>query len=429
MIQKEILGACLINKNAVETVVNMLESSCFSGENRKIFDVIKDLYRSKFPVDFITVSDKYNDFEYLRCLNEDAIPFRNIKTHCEILISNNKKEALIKGISDIAISSGNMQYEYIIDRIEKLTTSGATEYFNPEIRDLDVSPYRGIATAINKFIPTGLVTVDNAINDLVGGYTTLIAGRSNCGKTTFCCQIIANAIDKGFKTLVINGEEIQEAIINQIYKKAIGNDTSAYKMIKVNKRTIKEPIDSTLIKLQRWHKGKLKIFSKNESSLKNTDQLFRMIKAELKNSNHDLIVLDNLMSLLTGVSDLERNGKQGEFMQRCCDIAKEFNTHIIIVLHPNKTYRKGDEKLDVEQLSGTSDLGNKADNIIAVTREYDISKIQSGTDAYISVIKNRAHSDLPKVKVCLDTETGIFLEINEETSECERYNFHWKEYN
>lgn len=258
----------------------------------------------------------------------------------------------------------------------------------------------------------------------MGGYTTLIAGRANCGKTTFCSQIIANAIDKGFKTLIVNGEEKQEVIINNIYNRIIGNNPDFYNLIQVNKRTIKEPTTSALHKLQNWHKGKLKVFSKAESSLKSADQLFKLLKNELKNNAHDLIILDNLMSLLTGVSDLERNGKQGEFMQKCCDIAKEYNTHIIIVLHPNKTYRKGEE-LEVEQIAGTSDLGNKADNIIAIIREYDQNKVQLGINAQICVIKNRAYSDLPKVKIHLDEETGLFLEINESTSDCERYSFRW----
>jgi replicative DNA helicase len=427
MIQKEIIGACLVSVNAVETAVNMLSINDFSGENKKIFEVIKKMIASNTPVDIITVSNEFTDCEYLRSLYEDAVPFRNIKNHCEILISNNKKEALRKGLSDIVINSNNIHYEDILCKIEKLLSKDVKKYYNPEIRDLDVIPYKGIDTAINKFIPTGLDTIDNALNDLVGGYTTLVAGRENCGKTTFSCQIIANTIDKGFKTLVINGEEKQEVMINRIYNRIIGRDPNSYKVIQINKRTIKEPTNSALQKLQRWHEGKLRIFSKNESSLKNTDQLFSMIKAELKNSNHDLIVLDNLMSLLSSVSDLERNGKQSDFMQMCCDIAKEYNTHIIIILHPNKTYKKGDKELDVEQISGTSDLGNKADNIIAITREYDANEVQLGTDARISVIKNRAYSELPMIKVHLDKETGMFLEINEQTSECERYNFRWKE--
>lgn len=424
MIQKEILGSCLISETAVDTAINMLGINDFIGENRRIFTIIKKLHEANSPVDFITVSNKYKNLAYLKELNEDAVPFKNIKSHCEILVSNNKKGALKKNLLDIALSSDSIPYEDILSKLEKITTSSNSIYNNPEIRDLDIIPYKGITTAINKFIPTGIKSIDFALNDLVGGYTTLITGRQNSGKTTLCSQIIANAIAKGFKTLMINGEENQEVMINRIYNKVIGNDKESFKIIRINKRSIKEPTSSTLHKLQKWHKGKLKILSKNESSLKNTEQLFRMIKKELKNSNHDLIVLDNLMSLLTGVSDLERNGKQGEFMQMCCDIAKEYNTHIIIVLHPNKTYRKGEE-LEVEQIAGTSDLGNKADNIIAIRREYDSSSIHLGINAYIQVIKNRAYSDLPKVKIHLDKETSMLLEINEETSECERYSFRW----
>lgn len=291
-------------------------------------------------------------------------------------------------------------------------------------RDLDVLPYKGLTSRSGNYIPTGIPTIDNAINDLAPGCVTLIVGRANSGKTTFTKQIIANAINRNNKVYVVSGEGNQETFINEIYQCVIGRDKNNYTLFKVNKRFHKEPIQEVLKALQQWHKGKFTIFNKGDSKLKTMESLFFMLEYEIKLKRHDLIIIDNLMSILSAKA-AEKYEAQADFMQRCCDISKAYNVHIIIVLHPNKTYSKGDN-LDFEQISGTSDLGNKADNIISVIREYDIEKRGQGINGYIEVIKNRYYSDLSKCKVHFDSETGLLLELEDNTMIS--YNFNWYQY-
>ncbi|HCS73019.1 MAG TPA: hypothetical protein DIW17_04000 [Clostridiales bacterium] len=291
-------------------------------------------------------------------------------------------------------------------------------------RDLDLRPYRGLSARGGKYIPTGIPTIDNAINDLAPGCVSLIVGRANSGKTTFTKQIIANAINYDNKVYVVSGEGDQEKFINEIYQCVIGRNRDYYDSVKINKRYHKEPITKVLAALQQWHKGKLTIFNKGESNLKTTDELFSMINYEIKLKQHRLIVIDNLMSILSAKA-AEKNEAQADFMQHCCDISKIYGIHILIVLHPNKTYSKG-ESLDFEQISGTSDLPNKADNVISVIREYDDDKKAEGINGYIEVLKNRYYSDLTKCEVNFDKETGLLLErLN---GAVYYYKFNWLKY-
>ena len=152
-----------------------------------------------------------------------------------------------------------------------------------------------------------------------------------------------------------------------------------------------------------------------------------MISLEVKTNRHELIVIDNLMSILSIQKASEKLEAQADFIQNCCDFAKAYNVHIIVVLHPNKTYLKGQD-LEFEQISGTSDMANKADNIIAVIREYDEEKINQGIDGRIQVSKNRSWSDLVTVNVHYDKETRTLLEIDKETNERIAYTFRFEEY-
>ena len=290
--------------------------------------------------------------------------------------------------------------------------------------DLDSQPYEGLTAKPGKYIPTGINTVDNAINDLAPGCVTLITGRTNEGKTTFTKQIIANAINLGNKVYVVSGEGDLVKFVNEIYQVVIGRNPAYYKSIKVNKRWHKEPKPDVLKALRQWHKGKLVLFNKGESNLKTIEELFSMIEYEIKLKKHDLVIIDNLMSVLTAKA-IEKLEKQAEFMQRCHDIANAYRIHIILVLHPNKSYQKG-TKMDVEQISGNMDLGNKADNIIQVAREYDDEKIAQGINGRISVLKNRYYSDLPSCDTYFDVDTGQLAEITDDGYVL--YEFDWEKY-
>lgn len=295
------------------------------------------------------------------------------------------------------------------------------------LRNLDTMPYKGMEAIKGKYIPTGIKTIDFALNDLAPQCVTLITGRSNDGKSTFVNQIIANAIDHDNSVLLVSGEGIQEIIINNLYRSIIGRDESLYDYKKINKRKFKEPKPEVIKALKQWHKGKLTLFNKGDSPLKTTDQLMELITYEIKTNRHHLVVIDNLMSILSVEKASEKLEAQADFMQRCCDIAKAENTHIILVLHPNKTLQKN-ASMDFEQISGTQDLPNKADNIIVVRKEHDKETRATGVSGDITVVKNRYFPDLPKVKIHYEEETGLLLEIDEKTNQFLAYNFGWRQY-
>lgn len=421
MLEKQILGAMMLDEKAFQIGVDTLTANHFTGENQDIFKVVKSVGKA----DQFEVAKVYGDYKTIMAITQEVDTPKKIRSQCATLKEVSSKESIKAELYSL-ISDNNMTLDEIKSRLDTMSHQIETNDIQSEIRDVDKEPYKGASHIYNKFISTGLPTIDFALDDLVGGFVTLVAGRNNGGKTTFVNQVIANAIDNQHKVLVVNGEEKQDITLNKLYKAVIGRDEKYYKSIKPNKRYRTEPTDEALAALKRWHYGKLKLFSKGESNLKSTDQLFNLVKREIKKTETDLVVLDNLMSLLIGVSDMEKNGKQADFLKNCCSLAKEYNTHIIVVLHPNKSYTKGSE-MESEQISGTGDLPNQADNIITVIREYDPMKISEGVNGYIQVQKNREFSDLPKIEVYFEHSTGLLLELNAR-GEAEAYNFKWKEY-
>lgn len=323
-----------------------------------------------------------------------------------------------KDMNEIFLKYGEVQIKKIVESAERKIEG---------LRNLDTNPYQGIAAIEGKYIPTGLPSIDFGINDLGPGLVTLITGRSNGGKSTLVNQVIANAINTDNKVLLISGEGLQEILINNLYKTIIGRDEKYFDYKKINKRSYKEPKSDVLIALKKWHKGKFTLFSKGDSKLKTIDELFNLINIEVKANNHNLIVIDNMMSVLSVEKVTEKYEKQADLVQKCCDLAKSYYIHIILVLHPNKQVQKG-QTMDFEQISGSGDIYNKADNIIAVKKNYKEDDISQGIDGEVEVLKNRYFSDLPKIDTHYDKETNTLLEIDSTTGDFMSYNFKWKQY-
>lgn len=284
----------------------------------------------------------------------------------------------------------------------------------PGFRDLDLEPYEGLKSMEGNYIHTNIRTLDYALNDLGPKMLTLITGRSNGGKSTLVNQIMLNAIDGGNGVLLVAGEGLDNIIINNLYRGVIGGNEELCRESEINRRSFLEPKDEVLEKLKAWRKGKFSILNKNISGIKSDDELFYKIDRIMDYMKSDLVVIDNMMSIINVGSASEKFERQAEFMERCLNLAKNRNVHVVVVAHPNKTLRKG-ERMEFEHISGNQDIANKADNIISVQRYNMGGKTRSGVNGAIEVLKNRYFSNLPKIDVHFDEWTKTYFEIDKKS--------------
>ncbi|MHA1304072.1 MAG: DnaB-like helicase N-terminal domain-containing protein, partial [Candidatus Heimdallarchaeaceae archaeon] len=213
--EQQLLGNMLLDNNYLYIALDILTGDEFNRINSNVFKAMKHLANNEKPVDIITISKllKSRKIEvpstgwdmYLIDIQDD-LRIKDITKHCEMLKASSIKRQLSKKLFDLSVRE-DLEIDKIINELNDIVEKSDFSKNEKAIRDLDEEPYKGLEGNTKKYIPTGIKTIDYALNDLQGGLVTLLTGRSNGGKTTLCTQIVANAIQKRFKVFLVNGEE------------------------------------------------------------------------------------------------------------------------------------------------------------------------------------------------------------------------------
>jgi len=301
------------------------------------------------------------------------------------------------------------------------------------LRNLGAEPYRAISIGDTKFIPTGIDSSDSITNDLMSRTITVITGQTEEGKSVIIHRTALNAIDKGYRVLIVDGEHNQDFLINKLYKMVIGSNVDYFDYKTFNKLKIKEPKPHILEMLQAWHGDKLWILSKkqlNNEIKKNYVTLLAYIDKIVKANKIDLIVYDNMMSLVSS-SAAEKNESQSEFIKAVIDMNEKYNAHSIVVTHIRKgTYERG-EDVGIYNINGTSDIPGLADNIMIIRRNFKKHQGQKDgdigePDGWLGLRKVRANSTHKDIPLYYDKETDSLCEIKNGSYVVKVYNWQKK---
>lgn len=260
--------------------------------------------------------------------------------------------------------------------------------------DISNSEYISIEDVMKNTIETGFKDYDTHVFDLKPGEITIVFGKDGEGKSTVASQIIAHHINRGKMAYLFSGELSNNKIQDWLYKQVAGNNREYYRKINTKYGTVFELKPNIINSIKAWHKYKLWVHDHN---LENHDGhvIFDDIEIGAK-TGIDLFVIDNVMTAFDADANTQY-ADQSNFIQKCKNYAIKYNVHIIIVAHPRKTDGEieiGDTKgkLHKEDISGSKNISNKADNIIAIERIWKNNinpDCQGGPDMLMTSLKDR----------------------------------------
>lgn len=274
-------------------------------------------------------------------------------------------------------------------------------------------------------IETGFIEYDSYIEDWKPKHLSIVFGRNGEGKTTFISQVIAHCLAKKVKTFLYSGEMSDFAIQDWLYKQLVGNKKENMNEVKTKYR-YKQVIKPEIIKrIKAWHEGIFYLFDHNAKDIaKSLDKFFGLMELAAKRYGVRLFIIDNLMSKLEEHAD-SLYSDQANFVQRCKEFARDNKAHVVLVAHPNK--EKGeihgeDGNLTKTDISGSNNIPNKADNILAIERVWSKDRT---CDLIITSLKDRQVGERRTFRFFFSQKTLRFY--NKFTGEEQK--FGWEEPN
>lgn len=235
--EQAVLGAMLLDKDAVINAVNALKPEDFyREENKLIFSAMLALYGRAEPIDIITVKDELvslgvldvcGGIEYIAELSDKVPTTANSDNYIKIVEEKSILRSLIKTSNEL-IDLGydqTLEVNEIIEKAEKsvfdLLKNRNQREASP-IKDVLVEAFAQIEKLYNQKemitgVPTGFVDLDNKTAGLHGSELILVAARPAMGKTAFALNIATNAaVRSNVPVAIFSLEMSKEQLVNRI---------------------------------------------------------------------------------------------------------------------------------------------------------------------------------------------------------------------
>lgn len=219
--EQSVLGAMLIDRDAISKVSEILRAEDFYREAHKvIYNHIMELYNKNEAVDSITLTDsltvsqKLEDvggIAYILSLSKAIPTAANVKYHAEIVKDKSQRRQMVRAGTEIAALGFTPEDELPVDldKAERLVleiASGQRKNDFAQIGDVAMQVATKISDVLEKKggltgIPTGFTDLDKLTSGLQPSDFIILAARPSMGKTAFALNVVQNVALRAHKTM------------------------------------------------------------------------------------------------------------------------------------------------------------------------------------------------------------------------------------
>ena len=235
--ESSVLGALMLDKNAILKVVDILEPDDFyHPSHQKIFRVILDLFKNSNPIDLLTVTNKLKKenqlkeiggSDYLTELINKVPTSAHISHYAKIVKENKIRRDLISASSDINEDAiKNTDFENLLDAVEqkifKISQRSRTQKFThlkeelPRAYERLEKLHQGEKENILRGVTSGFPQLDKILSGFQKSDLIILGARPSIGKTSLALDIARNAALKNYKVGIFSLEMSAEQVVDRI---------------------------------------------------------------------------------------------------------------------------------------------------------------------------------------------------------------------
>lgn len=247
----------------------------------------------------------------------------------------------------------------------------------------DVKPYD--VTNVPR-VASGIESIDRQTGGFAMGELSVWTGKRGCGKSTFLGQMLLEAIDQDERVCAYSGELNASSFQYWIDLQAAGPKNVASYFDQLAQRDVYYVPSTVRERIHDWYRGRFFLYDNDVAGEGEETSVLAVFELAARRYGCKVFLVDNLMTSRFDVkSERDYYRAQAAFVGRLAAFAKKFSAHVHLVAHP----RKGAGDIENDDVSGTSETTDRADNVFVLARVTDAAK---GIDKIVLRIKkNRAH--------------------------------------
>lgn len=438
-LEEAVLGAMMLEQNALTNVVDILKKEVFYKEShQKIFDAISQLFADSEPVDILTVTQKLQKMGeleavggayYISQLTNRVASAANVEYHARIVIQKFLQRELIR-ISDSIIRESyedSSDVFDILDKAEKELFAISETNLRRNYADMPALVKEAIQQIENSRdqeghisgIPSGFSAVDRVTAGWQKSDLIILAARPGMGKTAFVLTMARNMAVEFKKPVAVFSLEMAGV---QLVMRLIASE-SELAADKLKKGQLEQyEWEQLNAKLSNLTDAPLFIDDTPALSIFELRAKCRRLKAQ---HNVELIIIDYLQLMSGSSSDKGGNREQeiSNISRSLKSLAKELNVPIIALSQLSRAVetRGGSKKPLLSDLRESGAIEQDADMVCFIYRPeyYKIMEDEQGNSTeglaefIIAKHRNGALEDIPlrfidKFAKFMDYETAEF---------------------
>lgn len=295
-----------------------------------------------------------------------------------------------------ALADGGMQ---AVDRL----MTGAVEI--PTRGLLDLASVERESTANRPSVLSGISALDRAIGGFFGGELSVWTGKRGGGKSTLIGQLLLEAVQQGHHVCAYSGELAAWRFKEWVSLQAAGPEHVTEKADPYSGKVFYTVPELIQRRIDEWWAGRFFLYDNRLAS--DEDSILSMFEFAVRRHGCCVFLVDNLMTTrFTTSRDSDFYRAQSNFTGRLMEFAKKHEVHVHLVAHPRKT--EGTRALDADDVGGSGDITNRADNVYALKRLDDSEAEKQGFQTVLRVLKNRTFGQEISIGLSYDIPSRRF---------------------
>jgi len=434
--EKNLLGALLIDKDAITEVADIITAEDFySNINGIIYDGIVTLYEKRQPTDIVNLSNLLEERKqldiiggraYLIELMENTITSANCVSYAKII----SKKATLRRLISTSAEITELAYNQEENDVEETLDIAEQKLFNVS-KNVNQDNFIPLRTVLNESferidnlsqnrdqirgVPSGFNDLDKILAGFQKSDLIIIASRPSVGKTSFALDIARNAsIKHKAKIALFSLEMSREQLTDRMVSAESGIDLWKIRTGHLSDDQNNNDFEKIGEAISRLSEANLFIDDSGNINVMQIRSKCRRLKAEL---GLDMVIIDYLQLIQDNGSD-NRNQEISIITRALKALAKELDVPVIALSQLSRAVEMSKPAIPkLAHLRESGSIEQDADVVLfiyrkAVDRNYRLDEIapEERNIAEIHIAKHR-NGACGEIKLYFDGSTTTFKNL------------------